>query len=359
MEASAVLDASTFRSAISRLSGVGEGKDLPAHRYAEIGFGDCAVDVIFRNPNMTALVLGIPATRSGEMVSFGVERAVLEGVASNLKGDTVQLTFNGVTLAVACGKSSYQLQIVERTAFPPRPSTAPEHAKVPLQRFVDGLSLVTVCTGGSRPYGECVSLDKGHIVATDSFRLGLVQMDAGCEAVLTKDCAKSVKTLFSGIASDLLVSQDAHSVTFSAGGVTANVFKSSVRFPNFRTILPSDQPPAQVTFKSKDLLESLLAVTSVVVGDGINQGRDVELSVSRENLSIRASGGSVSDATSYANFDSGTVSAQVAVISGKFLVEAVRAIGEDKVTLEFRGPDKPVVVRGKSGVHIINSVKNS
>ena len=77
-------------------------------------------------------------------------------------------------------------------------------------------------------------------------------------------------------------------------------------------------------------------------------------------LSIRSHGGAVTDATTTMSYEAaqGTKPAtQQVTVNGRFLIDAVRAMGEDKVLLEFRGDDRPVVIRGPGVFHVINTLR--
>lgn len=280
-------------------------------------------------------------------------REFLSSVGKARKGILAVTDFGG-TLGIMVNGGRINIPVVNRDDIPalPEGGFGPE---MDIEAFWSAPYLGKVVQRDSvRNYGSVVQFENGftRVVATDGFRLALV--DSGQEGTeknslcLGRQSFISLSELLKEGEALLSVSEDTTTVKVQGTAITAFYRTSSVKYPNYRSILPEGRNYRGVAFNRKILLEKLkesLAFT--------DKSRVIQLEVFREGLKI-------SVAEKYEGWlpmDAEPISA--VTLNCQFLIDALAGSKKETGKLLIKNNEDPVcLILGNTETNIVPIRKN-
>ncbi|MDI7246390.1 MAG: DNA polymerase III subunit beta [Bacillota bacterium] len=302
-----------------------------------------------------AAAMVLPARYLGEIVRRLPEREV-------------RITFDGAkrVATISSGKAVYDINSMEPGEFPLFPQVEGELwwkvAGRQLAEFVKQTAFAAA-TDENRPFltGVLVALDGDgvRLVATDTFRLALRKVnfssDEGCAAAPSAPSAPSsnarqmivparafaeVGRIVQAEQEEVEIYASANQVAFKCGKTTVVSRLIDGQFPNYERVIPR-------TWKSRMVVErpKLLEAVERVAVLGKDEFGTVKLGFGGDTVTISANAPDVG--TAFEEMTVGTSEGETGetALRARYLLDALRAVDDEEITLEVTGPISPVVLK--------------
>jgi DNA polymerase III sliding clamp (beta) subunit (PCNA family) len=358
------VDAQRFKAATERISCVGGGVELPSSEHVLISITGGHMSLRFSGIHMTAEARGIPVEGTSEHVEFGVDRTILVRMAAAITSDKVFFTISDKSIGVAFGSAKLELPTLGADLFPPLPRRT-DLTKVSAEKLLSAVAAVMPCSGGIG-YRGCVVFDGANVVATTGYRLGSFVSDKFSDdlIIISRESAKELPSILR-TATDICVGADDFTVyveaTTATGDVLLSLRRSSLKYPNYKSAVPSDAPLLSLSINTGVLMQSvthamLTAMPKKKQGasDGGLSVLDIDFLEDSLKLSSRTDGGKSSE--SVVGCKSGA-HPRVS-LDGGCLSSALRFVPDETVNIEFRGQEKPVAIRSSNGFQLIVPIRS-
>lgn len=353
------LDSRDLMGALSKLFYVWDQKPrLPKDQFLRIARADQAghlrLSIFCTGMEAHALV---PATISGDGV-FATPLAVMMPLSKVLPDGKAKLTFKDGKGFLRVQTGIYQLNLArDALIFPESNPEKWDFQPLKIVPFMSALEQVSICNvETARPYSDLVYIDEESFAATDSYRLAVAANEAfhaSGALLLTGDLVKKVLKMFAYTVGDTGIGWDESSVYLRRGNLYVAGRRPAKTFPQFRAVLPKSTP-ATASFHAFNLSQAIKRL--LVVAGSRNQPL-MMLRFNGTTLTITAQG------------DSGEVSTEdqpfigdaqgVMVLNGKYLVDTLSVIKEEKVTLEYRGVKMPLIITDGFCIHVLQPIEKS
>lgn len=318
---------------------VGTGKTHP------ILAGVCMVATDDGELHLTAydLELGIHATIPAAVTTAGsavVPYRLLSDIASRLS-DAVSLVVDGTRLTLAAAGGSYSLSIASADDFPALPVVKADAGD--LVDISDPLSAVLLaCSADAAKQ----ILTGAHIVAdgaqlrleaTDGYRLATRTMPCDAAAL---DVVIPARTLQMVRQPAAIACDNAHAAITLADGTRIISRILDGAYPNAQALIPATFK-ATLTADRITLLHALERVA--VIADQHNSIVKLEASAAALKLSAEA------EANSGIESIAATGKLPTLAINAHYLIDGLRSMGGDTITIQANSPTAPVVLLGEPG----------
>ncbi|HHY32089.1 MAG TPA: DNA polymerase III subunit beta [Firmicutes bacterium] len=263
---------------------------------------------------------------------------------------------------ISSGKAVYSINSMDPAEFPLFPQVEGDVCwSVPgrdLAEFVRQTSFAAA-VDENRPFltGVLVSIGAGEarLVATDTFRLALrkVGLDGGqtgtaagypergaVQMIVPARAFGEVGRIVQGEAAQVEVHASANQVAFRCRTTTIVSRLIDGQFPNYERVIPK-------VWKSRLLLKraSLLEAVERVAVLGKDEFGTVKLGYGGETLTITANAPEVGTAFEEIAVSRSEGEAGETTLRARYLLDVLRAVGDDELVLEVTGPVSPVVVK--------------
>jgi DNA polymerase-3 subunit beta len=315
----------------------------------------------------TATDLKIGVTVSAEAtVPPGAEGTVLlpgklfsDLVRSFPSGVKVELEAGKSSCTVLCGKSRTELTVIEQEQYPAPPEQEKDALRftVPADTLKKALKQVLVVVGGEMWDAVLFDFDgeKVNLVATDSHRLalyeGLVEVKSDPrEVVLPADGLEALaKILPDGQAVEVLVGPSL--AYFTCGGVRAFTAMLNRSFPKYRQVLPAE-PKAGLLADRRELVDALERISLLV--DTSRQVRYCLLSLNG-SVTLEASSDT---GNAYETLSAVETEGEIKIaFNPSYLAKILRVTPEDRVSLRFTEPLRPITVHSEKCLYLVLPVR--
>ncbi|MGE5585310.1 MAG: DNA polymerase III subunit beta [Bacillota bacterium] len=299
-----------------------------------------------------AAAMVLPARYLGEIVRRLPEREV-------------RITFDGArrVATISSGKAVYDINSMEPGEFPLFPQVEGEVwwkvAGRQLAEFVKQTAFAAA-TDQNRPFltGVLVALDSDGVrfVATDTFRLALRKVsfssDEGSAAapsapsssvrqmIIPARAFAEVGRIVQAEEAEVEIYASANQVAFKCGKTTVVSRLIDGQFPNYERVIPK-------TWKSRMLVETpkLLEAVERVAVLGRDEFGTVKLGFGGDTVTISANAPDVGTAFEEMTVGTSEGESGETALRARYLLDALRAVDDEEITLEVTGPISPVVLK--------------
>lgn len=269
-------------------------------------------------------------------------------IIKNLESDIVTLELvDSSLLFVSDEISQFKLNIFRAEEYPDIDieATSKEIIDIKMSDFIQLFNSTSfaVATRGPKElfYGVNITAKDNRLtfVATDSFRLArkFVKVDGEHHVSITVPCKTlSVVAKFSNY-DEVSMIIDANKVLFKVGNYTISSKLYNGEFPNVDRIIPTGME-YELNVNSREFISSIERIT--IVGNTkilVNASRD-QVEISSKDLNI----GSSKEVLKGAEFEGDRFSI---IFNAHFVVEAVKALNSERVTLAFAAENRAFLVK--------------
>ena len=266
------------------------------------------------------------------------------------RGKPVAIDVSDAGMNLQCGRSLFNLTVMEDENYPDLPVFPGKVATINGQDFANALSRVSpaVSTDDANPLIMNVRLVATDgvlgLYATDKYRLTECLMDwDGDDAAFTlaPDALQSITT-----AGSVNVFADESIVGFEYGSRRSTVLQKAGEFPNIQKLLqnffPNDSTDVNVLVSTNEFIECANRA-GLSSGKGINGGKDsLRMITNSQGMTIEANDDGVSSGIEYLPATLTGAKEYAASFNPKFLGDALRCINAEKVNLAVSKPGGPV-----------------
>lgn len=283
----------------------------------------------------TCLVPGGPFTKAMAVLSGSVALGY-EGAA------------NLGSLTLDAGAKSLTVRTVDADQFPRLEWPEATTAMGSFWADLDALALAA-SDDQSRP-GLCVvGFQDGDVYATDSYRIHWATAPAGLVGQVPVTALRRALKALDG---DVLMGTDPNSAVFTDGTTTISTRLYAGDTVNWKPLIPT-KVTHELTAGTEDLLDAV--ATAAAIEDNSQDIRTV-----LEDGTLRVSRITQDVGTAAATIDaSGTWPEPLVGMNARYLLDAVRAVGGDQVTIGATDTFKPLVLRGERVSALVMPVRIS
>lgn len=306
----------------------------------------------------TNLSLGIeveiPANieKEGEMAIVG---SVLNNTVLNLGNEKIlSLEQKDNNLVISNKNSSVLLKSVPKDDFPTLPNVDGDSFEISSTELVEGVKAVFYSSSISDIKPEISSVflytneDKIYFVATDSFRLAEKAIKNKNEADIStllipyKNILEILKVI-SGSTLDLKVVYNKNQISFSSPGFFLTSRLIDGIFPDYRQIIPKEYETTVIVLKND--IQNALKLSSVF-SDKFNQ---ITISVKPDEKLFEISSENKDVGENNTKLEGSLKGKEVKInVNLKYLLDCFQSIEDDSITLNFNGPNRPLIIKGNS-----------
>lgn len=309
--------------------------------------------------NSTDLDVSVQASVAARVDETGT--AVLPGrlfgdIVRSFPEGAVTIQVDGGSASVTCGTSAFTLKTLSADEFPRFPEIDAENeVSIDSATFTTMVQKVTraVSRDETRPVltGALVEVKKGAVtmVATDSYRLCLVETEAGggdqdFEAVIPGRALDDVSRLLDE-GQDVVISSAQNQISFRFGESVFITRRIEGVFPNFRQLLPTDWE-TQVTVNRDEILGAVKRVSLMA-----QHSAPVRIAVVPEErtLTLSAQTHDVGEATEVLEADAQGQPVEMA-FNHAYLADGITGADSERITLDIISPMKPGVIKSTEGM---------
>lgn len=297
--------------------------------------------------------LDVNVMEPGEIV---LPAKLLGDMLRNLSGEEVQIESNNESLTthIKSGIAEYDLMGMNAADFPELPSPGADRAfEIDAAELAGMISstIYAVSTDDKRPAhtGELFSIEPGEltIVALDGFRLAIAKhpviTDREISIVVPSKTAAEVARLMGGSGQSIVVDANRRFVVFSDGIYTITSRLIEGEFLNYKTVVPEG-------FKTKAIVEvpsfeKAIERSSVIITERLKNPLRVTFAESGIDIRCQTPLGKVMD-----KLEADIEGEEVEIgFNYRYLLDALRYSGCDRVVLELSGALSPVKVMPAEG----------
>lgn len=304
----------------------------------------------------TNLSLGIeieiPANieKEGEMAISG---SVLNSTVLNLGNEKIlNLEQKENNLTISNKNSSVLLKSVPKEDFPGLPVVEGDSFEISSKDLMEGVKAVFYSSSVSDIKPEISSVflytNENNIffVATDSFRLAEKTIKNKNESEITsllipyKNIIEILKVI-SGFNEDIKISYNKNQIAFSSSGFYLTSRLVDGVFPDYKQIIPKEYETTVIVLKN-DLQNALKL--SGIFSDKFNQ---ITMSIKPEEKVFEIYSENKDVGENKTKLDGSLKGADIQInINQRYLLDCFQSITDDSITLNFNGPNKPLIIKG-------------
>ena len=317
---------------------------------------DNTVTMTATNGSIT-LRSSIPAVvdEEGETVLPG---RLLSDLARKLPGHEVTVTLDGTRAAIRSGASRTGLSVMAANEFPEPPEIVAKHTLTVKQGTMKTAIAGTaycVSTDETRLILTGVYLDAAQdvrMVALDGFRMACVEVnathDGDFSAIVPGRSMSELARLMAYDDQTCEIRFDDHLMVASNGSDTLYTTLLNGSYPDYKRIIPSGFKTSVLVNRS-DLLAAIDRAS--IIG---KSGSLVRLTVQDTSVTVasRDEIGQIEDTV-----DAMTSGQEMVIaLNARYMTDALKAMTDEDVTLNFNSPTTPCVVLPKEGHSALNLV---
>ena len=351
---------------VSRVA-AGSRTTLPVLNNVLIRVDEGKVSLTTTNLDM-AVVDYLPVASSKNGVVTVPAKLLAEFVANLPKGEKVQIRAEGTKVTTVAGKYSSTVNGTPADDFPELPGIDEEKAvrfKIGVDEFKVGINQVNIETSNdmTRPALTGVYFNTFenalYIAATDGYRLAerkfIEKVQAEVAAIVPASSLSEVMRSISDEVEEIEILFDETQVRFRLGEIEITSKLIDGSFPDYRQLIPKKMEQEIVLDKNELVRVTKLAALFA---------REVGGSVACETRKEKGTFAVAAIANEFGENDS-EIEAEVledakVTLNSKFLIDAINALEETKLTFGISGKLSPVLIRNEKSqkyTHIIMPLK--
>lgn len=292
----------------------------------------------------------VPAV-GGDQVSITVAASKLLDALKSLEG-SITITINDEDLTLESSERRVTIRSASSAVdFPEWPQFAGKGFGVLLPDNLNQV-LTSVGTDDNLPALKNIAFDNGTMVSTDRHRLSRVTYDkAGFTGQVNSAALRAFSRTTTAVFVEAGTVKDQPWVQLRSSGRSCTSPMADADFPNWRKLIPEDQP-LQVVFDREQMLKAISGITTTLtVG-----GDSIVVVGENDDSDIRTEQKVGLYQTVQNEFDE-PVSVS---ISTKFLADSLRGLGSKLVVLGVTSPTSPVVISDLTdALHLVMPVKKA
>ncbi len=354
-------------SVVSRIASSGKAT-LPILNNVLIRVDGGKVSLTTTNLDM-AVVEYLPVSKSKDGV-ITVPAKLLAEFASNLPKDTlVKLALDGTKVTTKAGKYSSVLNGTVADDFPELPEIDEVKMvsyKMGVDDFKAGVNQVLMASSNdmTRPAltGIYFNTDEDalYIAATDGYRLAerrfIDKVKSEVRAIVPTSSLSEVMRSLDDSVEEIEILFDETQVRFRFGEIEITSKLIDGSFPDYRKLIPKTNEAELVLDKAE-----LTRVTKLAALFAREAGGSIvlEAKTSTKTFSVASVANEFGENTS--EIDTEVTKDERMILNSRFLIDALGAIDEEKVTLGFSGKLNPIVIKNQKSdkyTHIIMPLKS-
>ena len=305
----------------------------------------------------TNLDLGIEIIIPAKVIKEGVvavPAGVIYSFLSNLTtgGKDIKLEVEGTNLLIKTQHSNGTIKTMVSEEFPNIPKiTDGKEFSISSIDFIKGLKSVwySASISGVKPELSSVYVyhDNGYVVyaATDSFRLAEKKIklkkpaDFGQILIPFKNISEIIR-IFDGVTADISIQFNKNQISLSYNGVYLISRVIDGVFPDYRQIIPKEVKTNGVVLK-QDFTDAMKI--SHIFSDKFNQIH-FKIVPKKNIFEIQTKNNDIGE--NIQNIDA-TISGDETEINfnHRYIVDCLQSIETDSISLDFSGPNRPLVIR--------------
>lgn len=363
------VDSTKLAKALSIVSRVAAGSKatLPILNNVLIRVDEGKVSLTTTNLDM-AVVDYLPVSSSKDGVITIPARLIAEFVANLPKGNVVKITTDNLKVNVESGGYKSTLNGALADDFPELPGIDEERAvrfKVGVDEFKVGVGQVAPAASNdlTRPAltGVYFNTAEGslYIAATDGYRLSerkfVEHVTSEVRAIVPASSLSEVIRSIGDEVEEIEILFDETQVRFRLGEIEITSKLIDASFPDYRQLIPQNVESNIIVEK-----DELIRVTKLAALFAREVGGSIVLEAKTSTGTF-----SVGSVANEFGENSSEISTEVTkdervTLNSRFLIDALNALEEEKVTLGFSGKLNPVIVRNEKSTkytHIIMPLK--
>lgn len=292
----------------------------------------------------------IPAG-GGDQVSITVAASKLLDALRSVEGQLI-ITINDEDLTVESSERKVTIRSASSSVdFPEWPQFAGKGFGVLLPNRLNQV-LTSVGTDDNLPALKNVAFDGGTMVSTDRHRLTRVVYDkAGFTGQVNSAALKAFAKADTAVFVEAGTVKDQPWVQFRSEGRSCISPMADADFPNWRKLIPEDQP-LQVAFDREQMLKAISGITTTLtVGNGlitvVGENDDSDIQTEQKVNLYQIMQNEFTEPVSVS-------------ISTKFLADCLRGLGSKLAVLGITSPTSPVVISDLTdALHLVMPVKKA
>jgi DNA polymerase-3 subunit beta len=279
-----------------------------------------------------------------------VPARLVADIVKSLPSGSVEMSLQGEQLSISAQRSQFAVRPMALDDFPTIGQPASEPFVLSASAMSDALRQVVRAAstdeGRQQLTGVLIAAEEDAVrmVATDSYRLAVRDIDAGSllrtgqQVLVPARALNEVQRLLGG-ATDLKVYLGERDAVFEVGEVRLTTRLIAAEYPNYRNLLPQSYPNV-LTVGRDDLLDALRRVRLLAQGSA-----PVRLILGAGQLQLSAITTDVGEASE--QLDAAYHGQDMTVaFNPDYLAAGVDAVQGDEVRLAVVDPMKPAVLRG-------------
>ena len=277
---------------------------------------------------------------------------IFANIVNALEDTTIHLYEDGEFLKISASQNDFEIRKINIEDFSPFPQIVNDQV---MELPADELSMMIkkVSRAVSRDESRVVLTgilltvedNKITMVATDSFRLALIEKELGdsvtgsFEALIPGKIFDELSRMI-GSADTVRIEASANQVLFTFGETKVITRRLEGKFPNYRQLLPSDFE-TRVIVEHGDLLASAKRVSLFALN---NAAIKIEASVESQSLTLNSKTQDVGAAKGNILVKVEGIDNGIAV-NYSYLIDGLNSINSDTVFLEIQNPLRPGIIR--------------
>lgn len=338
-----MIDAATLRSALDAVK--------PEARYAKdpVTIAQRTGWLTFTTGSDVRLALDVrcPGTRKQATVTVELNR--LRSAIATMRGPITLNIEDGKRLEVVTEAGSSFRLLGNPKKITPAPALGDKVLAHLTDEQVDEISRVRFAASGDtyRPVLTCISIDDGHAIATDSYRLVVLDLE---ERTKTKVLIPARSFDYMPEGGVEILAGDGGAIGWKSGPLTVTSIRQPHEFPNWRSLIPDEELASTVTLPRLEVAAALRRIKPFA--------GEVEPVILTAKGDDKIELG-LSNATEYVPAEFAGVTWPKIGLNIEFLIEGVEACFDDDITIEANDGLKPIVIDEGDFVYVLMPVRVS
>jgi DNA polymerase-3 subunit beta len=298
----------------------------------------------------TDLELTTETSITCEVVEAGgcvLDAKMLNELVSKLPEEDVTITVKEGKATIKTAGYKFNIMVENAIEFPSPQTVVGDEISLNGAELHEAIRKVVVAVADSeeRPVltGAKVEIEDGKmtLIALDGFRMAITTISVPFEgkvtAIIPKASLLEVARLVEG---DITLKISTKFASFTFGETTVTTLLLQGDFVNWRMILPAEFA-IKATISTRQLIES---VDRAILLSKLSSNNSIKATVGEGELKIEVSTTS-GDSEEVINLTSQTGKGLTLGFNAKYLLDGLKCIGSDKVTLNLNSPVSPCVLK--------------
>ncbi|CAN5671490.1 DNA polymerase III subunit beta [soil metagenome] len=316
--------------------------------------------------NLDIAITHFIGSKVSEEGAITVPARLMQDFVSSLPGGVIEFELNDNKLNISTDKYESTINGVSADEYPVMPDISDGQSwtisgktlKAGLQQVVGAAS-----NDEARPVltGAYLHTHKGqlYLVATDSYRLAeksLMKTKQEINLLIPATALQDLLRILGDDDSEVSVTHDDQQVLFKVGDVELVTRQIEGKYPDYRKLIPSNYSVTATLLRAD--LTNITKVSSLFARESAGS-ITINLNQKDQMVSIRSVASQLGENTASANAE--ITGDGVITLNSRYLLDALHALGGEKVIFAFNGKLEPCVIRDPKAddyLHVIMPLKS-